>query len=137
MKIIARTALVNQSLPLECGQVLDRYELAYETYGELNAQKDNAILICHGYTANQHAAGCGSSGEAKPGWWDAAIGPGKPIDTNRFFVLSSNVLGGAGGSSCAASLKWWGSNAASPISIISRTATNWRFRIPWTILQAR
>jgi homoserine O-acetyltransferase len=104
MKIVARTALINQSLPLESGQVLDRFELAYETYGELNAQKDNAILICHGYTANQHAAGCGPSGEAKPGWWDAAIGPGKPIDTNRYFVLSSNVLGGAGGSSCAASL---------------------------------
>ena len=84
--------------------MLNQYALAYESYGQLNAEGDNAVLVCHGYTANQHAAGCGPVVGAKPGWWDAAIGPGKPIDTDRYFVLSSNVLGGAGGSSSAASI---------------------------------
>ena len=83
--------------------MLNQYALAYETYGQLNAAGDNAVLLCHGYTANQHAAGR-PVGRPKAGWWDVAIGPGKPIDTDRFFVLSSNVLGGAGGSTSAASL---------------------------------
>ncbi len=102
MKIAKQTAQINQALQLESGQVLNQYALAYETYGQLNATGDNAVLVCHGYTANQHAAGGGPADGTKAGWWDMAIGPGKPIDTDRYFVLSSNVLGGAGGSSSAA-----------------------------------
>ncbi len=104
MEITQQTVKINQALRLESGRVLNQYALAYETYGQLNAAGDNAVLVCHGLTANQHAAGCGPEGSAKPGWWDAAIGPGRPIDTDRYFVLSSNVLGGAGGSSSAASI---------------------------------
>ncbi len=103
MEITQHTAQINQALRLESGRMLNQYALAYETYGQLNAAGDNAVLLCHGYTANQHAAGR-PVGRPKAGWWDVAIGPGKPMDTDRFFVLSSNVLGGAGGSTSAASL---------------------------------
>ena len=71
------------------------FEVAYETYGTLNAQRSNAILLCHGLTANQHAAGTVAG---KKGWWDVAVGPGKMIDTDRYFVVSPNVLGGGNGS---------------------------------------
>ncbi|MGM0594342.1 MAG: homoserine O-succinyltransferase MetX [Pseudomonadota bacterium] len=86
-------------LELDCGRSLASYELIYETYGQLNAKRDNAILICHALSGDQHAAGYLSMEDRKPGWWDAAIGPGKPIDTNRFFVVSPNNLGGCKGSS--------------------------------------
>ncbi len=86
-------------LDLDCGQTLARYDLIVETYGELNADKSNAILICHALSGDHHAAGYYSMEEKKPGWWDSAIGPGKPIDTNRFFVVSLNNLGGCRGSS--------------------------------------
>lgn len=90
-------------LPLESGRVLEGFELAYETYGTLNGGRTNAILICHGLTANAHAAGLHSYLDDCPGWWDAAIGPGKPFDTDRYFVVCSNVLGGNGGSTGPAS----------------------------------
>ncbi len=83
---------------LQCGVTLPSYELIYETYGTLNADKSNAILICHALSGHHHAAGVHSADDAKPGWWDTAIGPGKPIDTNRFFVISLNNLGGCHGS---------------------------------------
>lgn len=86
-------------LDLDCGQTLAQYDLIVETYGELNADKSNAILICHALSGDHHAAGYYSMDEKKPGWWDSAIGPGKPIDTNRFFVVSLNNLGGCRGSS--------------------------------------
>ncbi|MDH5190107.1 MAG: homoserine O-acetyltransferase [Gammaproteobacteria bacterium] len=86
-------------LALDCGRELKEYELIYETYGQLNADKSNAVLICHALSSNHHAAGYHSMEDKKPGWWENCIGPGKPIDTNRFFVVCSNNLGGCSGSS--------------------------------------
>ncbi|MBE0510686.1 MAG: homoserine O-acetyltransferase [Chromatiales bacterium] len=85
-------------LTLDCGKILAQYELVYETYGQLNAAADNAILICHALSGDHHAAGYHRKDDKKPGWWDTAIGPGKPIDTDRFFVVSLNNLGGCKGS---------------------------------------
>ena len=87
-----------EPLPLACGVSLDRYELVYETYGKLNADKSNAVLICHALSGDHHAAGYHSMEDRKPGWWDNYIGPGKPIDTNHFFVVCPNNLGGCSGS---------------------------------------
>src|SRR5690606_14528289 len=75
------------------------YDLVYETYGNLNASASNAVLICHALSGHHHAAGYHSMDEKRPGWWDSCIGPGKPIDTNRFFVVCLNNLGGCHGSS--------------------------------------
>ncbi len=88
----------NTPLMLQCGKSLPAYEIIYETYGKLNAQRSNAVLVCHALSGNHHAAGYHSDTDKKPGWWDACIGPGKPIDTNRFFVVSLNNLGGCHGS---------------------------------------
>ena len=85
-------------LHLRCGRVLSQFDLMIETYGELNTKASNAILICHALSGNHHAAGYHSPEDRKPGWWDTAIGPGKPIDTNRFFVVCLNNLGGCHGS---------------------------------------
>jgi homoserine O-acetyltransferase len=87
-----------EPLLLECGKTLEQYDIAYETYGELNAARNNAVLICHALSGDQHAAGYYSLDDKKPGWWDSAIGPGKPIDTRHFFVVSLNNLGGCKGS---------------------------------------
>jgi homoserine O-acetyltransferase/O-succinyltransferase len=84
--------------PLQCGDQLPSFELVYETYGELNAQRSNAVLICHALSGHHHAAGYHAPGDARPGWWDTCIGPGKPIDTRRFFVVCLNNLGGCHGS---------------------------------------
>ncbi|WP_407356936.1 homoserine O-acetyltransferase [Methanolobus sp. WCC5] len=84
-------------LVLDSGKKLSGVQLAYETYGKLNPEKSNAILICHSLTGDAHAAGL-HTGETKPGWWDILIGPGKVIDTDRYFVICSNVLGGCKGS---------------------------------------
>lgn len=83
---------------LDSGTALSPVVLAYETYGQLNAQRSNAILICHALSGSAHAAGY-HVGDDDPGWWDACIGPGKAFDTNRFFVICSNVLGSCYGSS--------------------------------------
>ena len=83
---------------LASGDVLPGYELIVETYGTLNNAGNNAVLICHALSGNHHAAGRHSAEDRKPGWWDNLIGPGKPIDTNRFFVVSLNKLGGCDGS---------------------------------------
>ncbi|MCK4541722.1 MAG: homoserine O-acetyltransferase [Spirochaetales bacterium] len=85
------------ALELECGQKLFPVTLAYETYGELNKDKSNAILICHTLTSDAHAAGY-HEGHERPGWWDDMIGPGKAFDTDKYFVISSNVIGGCKGS---------------------------------------
>ena len=82
---------------LESGATMRAVTLAYETYGELNAERTNAILICHALSGSGHAAGY-HEGDDKPGWWDECIGPGKAFDTNRFFVICSNVLGSCYGS---------------------------------------
>ncbi len=91
-------AEISQPLNLECGRELTAYRLVYETYGQLNAQANNAVLVCHALSGDHHAAGFHSKDERKPGWWDSCIGPGKPMDTNRFFVVSLNNIGGCGGS---------------------------------------
>jgi homoserine O-acetyltransferase len=88
----------DEPLPLRSGRTLKSYQLIYETYGTLNEQRTNAILICHALSGHHHAAGFHSEEESKPGWWDGAIGPGKPIDTNKYFVVSLNNLGGCHGS---------------------------------------
>ncbi len=88
----------NDTLNLQCGISLPNYELIVETYGELNKNKSNAILICHALSSDHHAAGKYSDSDKKPGWWDSYIGPGKPIDTNKFFVVCSNNIGGCKGS---------------------------------------
>ena len=90
-------------LRLQHGGVLERVAVAYETYGELNAEGTNAVLITHALTGSGHAAGV-TDRESIPGWWDPLIGPGKPIDTSRFFVISSNVLGGCYGTTGPSSL---------------------------------
>ena len=87
-----------EPLTLQNGAVLPAYELIYETYGALDDNKSNAILICHALSGHHHAAGVHSDDDPKPGWWDACIGPGKAMDTERFFVVSLNNLGGCHGS---------------------------------------
>ncbi|WP_370578021.1 homoserine O-acetyltransferase [Snodgrassella alvi] len=85
-------------LTLQNGCVLPQFELMIETYGTLNADKSNAVLICHALSGNHHVAGYHSKNDKHPGWWDNMIGPGKPVDTNRFFVVGLNNLGGCHGS---------------------------------------
>lgn len=87
-----------EPLALACGRSLADYQLMFETYGELNATASNAVLICHALSGHHHAAGYHSVEDRKPGWWDSCIGPGKPIDTRKFFVVSLNNLGGCNGS---------------------------------------
>ncbi|CAI8415749.1 MAG: Homoserine O-acetyltransferase [Porticoccaceae bacterium UBA1117] len=100
-------------LNLACGVVLAKYELAFETYGTLNHDRSNSILICHALSGDQHAAGLDKNGKA--GWWDHYIGPGKPIDTNHFFVVCPNNIGSCFGSTGPKSTnldtgKPWGAN---------------------------
>tara|TARA_R110001592_G_scaffold363043_1_gene679664 strand:- start:148891 stop:150039 length:1149 start_codon:yes stop_codon:yes gene_type:complete len=97
-------ARFDEPLPLACGRALPAYELVYETYGVLNEQRSNAVLICHALSGNHHAAGYHSTADKKPGWWDECIGPGKPIDTDRFYVVSLNNLGGCHGSTGPSSI---------------------------------
>ena len=91
----ARTFSIEEPLCLELGGELPRVDVAYETYGSLNSAKDNAILICHALSGDSHVAR--HTPEDDPGWWDIAVGPGKAIDTDRYFVICSNVLGGCRG----------------------------------------
>lgn len=95
----AQVAHFTEPLTLKSGAVLPQYHLTYETYGELNAAKTNAVLICHALSGNHHVAGRYSAEDKYPGWWDNLIGPGKPLDTNKFFVIGLNNLGGCHGSS--------------------------------------
>ena len=93
----------DRPLMLDAGVELSPFTIAYETYGTLNEQRSNAILIFHALTGDQYAASP-SPVTGKPGWWSTLIGPGKPVDTNRYFVISSNVLGGCSGSTGPASI---------------------------------
>jgi homoserine O-acetyltransferase len=88
-----------QPLVLESGAVLPEVTLAYETYGRLNANKDNAILLLHALSGDAHAAGRHHPTDRKPGWWDDMVGPGRAFDTDKYFVICSNVIGGCKGSS--------------------------------------
>ncbi len=92
-------------LPLDSGEKLSPVTLAYETYGNLNAKKSNAILICHALSGDAHVAGKHSADDEKTGWWDMMIGPGKAFDTNRYFVICSNVIGGCKGSTGPGSIR--------------------------------
>jgi homoserine O-acetyltransferase len=92
-----RLVLENAQLTLDNGSVLDTLTLAYRTYGALNADKSNAILICHALTGDHHPSGANPL-TGRAGWWDSMVGPGKPIDTDRYFVICKNVIGGCAGS---------------------------------------
>ena len=96
--VVAQTAHFDTPLALKSGAVLPSYDLVYETYGTLNADASNAILVCHALSGNHHVAGVYSADDKKPGWWDNIVGAGKPIDTDRFFVIGLNNLGGCHGS---------------------------------------
>ena len=91
------------SISLESGAALAPVEVAYQTYGELDSERSNAILILHAFTGDAHAAGI-SKETGKPGWWDNMIGPGKAFDTEKYFVICSNVLGGCQGTTGPASI---------------------------------
>jgi homoserine O-acetyltransferase len=87
----------NINLKIESGDIIDSFKLAFKTYGKLNADKTNAILVCHALTGDQYVAG-NNPITGREGWWSRMVGPNKPIDTNKFFVICSNVLGGCAGS---------------------------------------
>ena len=94
----AELAVFESPLVFKSGAVLPRYELAYETYGALNSDRSNAILICHALSGHHHVAGVYADSPKSTGWWDNMVGPGKPIDTDKFFVVGMNNLGGCHGS---------------------------------------
>lgn len=120
----------DEPIVLACGRTLESYELIVETYGTLNAAGSNAVLICHALSSHHHAAGYHSTNDKKPGWWNDYIGPGKPIDTNKFFVVSLNNIGGCHGST-------------GPLSINPKTGKPWGSEFPtlrvrdWVHTQAR
>ena len=93
---------VEQPLKLDCGVDLAPFQIAYQTYGELNADRSNAILVCHALTGDQHVFNKHPV-TGKPGWWDTMVGPGLPLDTNQYFIICSNVIGGCMGSTGPAS----------------------------------
>jgi homoserine O-acetyltransferase len=123
-------ARFDEPLRFKSGAVLDRYQLAYETYGTLNADRSNAVLVCHALNASHHVAGWYAKERNNIGWWDNMIGPGKPVDTNRFFVVGVNNVGGCHGST-------------GPCSIDRNTGKPWGSRFPvvtvedWVSAQAR
>jgi homoserine O-acetyltransferase len=126
----ARRLVFTEPIALAAGISLPGWELAYETYGELNAARSNAILICHALSGHHHVAGIYAADPKNVGWWDNLIGPGKPLDTNRFFVVGVNNLGGCHGST-------------GPSSINPATGEPWGADFPvvtvndWVVAQAR
>jgi homoserine O-acetyltransferase len=102
--VSAQRALFDTPLALRSGAVLPRYELVYETYGNLNADKSNAILVCHALSGHHHVAGYYAEDPKNIGWWDNMIGSGKPVDTEKFFVIGVNNLGGCHGSTGPSSI---------------------------------
>ena len=128
--VVAQRAQFHAPLPLMCGTTLPSFELAFETYGSLNAERSNAVLICHALNASHHVAGWYEGESDNLGWWDNMIGPGKPIDTKRFFVIGVNNLGSCFGST-------------GPQSINSETGSAWGGDFPlvtvedWVDAQAR
>ena len=128
--VTPQLAEFREPVQLKCGAVMDQYELVYETYGTLNAERSNAVLVCHALNAAHHVAGHYADDPDNVGWWDNMIGPGKPVDTNRFFVIGMNNLGGCHGST-------------GPQSINPRTGKPWGADFPlvtvedWVTTQAR
>jgi homoserine O-acetyltransferase/O-succinyltransferase len=113
--VTAQKLHFDASIKLRSGASLPAYDIAYETYGELNAAKSNAVLVCHALNASHHVAGYYAGEENNVGWWDNLVGPGKPLDTRRFFVVGSNYLGSCFGSTGPASInpatgKPWGAD---------------------------
>ena len=102
--VIAQRAAFAQPIAFASGASLPSFELAYETYGALNAERSNAILICHALNASHHVAGVYAGESDSEGWWDSMIGPGKPVDTDRYFVVGVNNLGSCFGSTGPASV---------------------------------
>lgn len=102
--VAPQTAHFSEPFTLKSGEVLPQFELVYETYGTLNAAKSNAVLVCHALSGNHHVAGKHAEGDKYAGWWDNLVGPGKPLDTNKFFVIGVNNLGGCHGSSGPSSI---------------------------------
>jgi homoserine O-acetyltransferase len=100
----AQKARFSEPIRLRGGAELPAFEIAYETYGTLNAAKSNAVLVCHALNASHHVAGFYEEEKSNIGWWDNLVGPGKPLDTNRFFVIGSNYLGSCFGSTGPASI---------------------------------
>jgi homoserine O-acetyltransferase len=107
---------INQPLKLACGVVLPEHKLVYETYGELNAQRSNGILLCHALSGDHHAAGF-HEGDSRPGWWEHYVGPGKAIDSDKFFIVSVNNIGSCFGST-------------GPMSINPETGEPWGASFP-------
>jgi homoserine O-acetyltransferase len=105
MKIETKTAQFSSPLYLESGRILEPYEIAYETYGELSADRSNVVLVCHALSGSHHAAGV-YEGERKAGWWDGLIGDGKALDTRKYFIISTNVIGSCFGSTGPMSLNY-------------------------------
>jgi homoserine O-acetyltransferase len=113
--VVPQRAAFAEPLALASGATLPAFELMYETYGSLNADRSNAILVCHALNASHHVAGVYANTAESEGWWDNMIGPGKPVDTNRFFVVGVNNLGSCFGTSGPASInaatgKPWGAD---------------------------
>jgi homoserine O-acetyltransferase len=96
--VVPKVAHFKDPLQLRSGAVVSDYQLVYETYGELNADRSNAVLICHALNASHHVAGWYADDPKNVGWWDNMVGPGKPVDTTRFFVVGVNNIGGCHGS---------------------------------------
>ena len=128
--VVAQKARFTEPLKLKGGAVLPQFEIAYETYGELNAARSNAVLVCHALNASHHVAGYYAADPANVGWWDNLVGPGKPLDTRRFFVIGNNYIGSCFGSS-------------GPTSINPATGRPWGADFPvvtvedWVAAQAR
>jgi homoserine O-acetyltransferase len=113
--VTPQKARFTEPLKLKSGAVLPEFELAYETYGKLNAARSNAVLVCHALNASHHVAGTYANDPENVGWWDNMVGPGKPLDTNKFFVIGNNYLGSCFGSTGPASAnpktgKPWGAD---------------------------
>ena len=128
--VTPQSSRFSEPVDLRCGSRIDEYELVYETYGTLNTERSNAVLVCHALNASHHVAGWYADDPRNIGWWDNMIGPGKPVDTNRFFVIGVNNLGGCHGSTGPSSVnpatgKPWG--AAFPIVTVE----------DWVATQAR
>ncbi len=128
--VTPQTARFSEPVRLKSGAVVDEYELVYETYGTLNPERSNAVLVCHALNAAHHVAGHYADDPHNVGWWDNMIGPGKPLDTSRFFVIGVNNLGGCHGST-------------GPKSLNPRTGKPWGADFPvvtvedWVATQAR
>ena len=101
---VLQVVSADDPLRLQSGKVLGPIDVAYETYGRLNEVQDNVVLICHALTGNAHVAGYNLPDDKKPGWWEIMVGPGKAIDTNKYFVICSNFLGGCSGTTGPSSI---------------------------------